>query len=50
MTLTKKVKPTLQIKLSELDELDLFGLFLEDGIDNLIVEIGEGEKIVIERS
>lgn len=50
MTLTKKVKTTLQIKLSELDELDLFGLFLEDGIENLIVEIGEGEKIVIERS
>ncbi len=38
------------IELEELDEIDLFGLFLESGIESLIVDINEDEKIVIERS
>ena len=50
MNLTKKLGTTVKIKLEELDEIDLFGLFLESGIESLIVDINEDEKIVIERS
>ena len=50
MNLTKKLGTTVKIKLDELDQIDLFGLFLESGIESLIVDINEDEKIVIERS
>jgi hypothetical protein len=35
--------------LEEIDELDLNTLFSEYGVDSLIVDINEDEKIVIER-
>lgn len=49
MTLVKEIKKTAQFKLEEIDELDLNTLFSEYGVDSLIVNINEDEKIVIER-
>ena len=45
----KEIKKTAQFKLEEIDELDLNTLFSEYGVDSLIVNINEDEKIVIER-
>jgi hypothetical protein len=49
MNLVKEIKKTAQFKLEEIDELDLNALFSEYGVDSLIVNINEDEKIVIER-
>ena len=49
MNLVKEIKKTAQFKLEEIDELDLNTLFSEYGVDSLIVNINEDEKIVIER-